>query len=515
MKNGKSQLKTGILLNYLNLGLGNLIPIFYTPIMLSLLGQSEYGLYKLASNITSYLSLISLGLGTAITRYLIKSKIDGGKEEEQKMLGLFSKIFQVVSLVVFVFGSVLVLLLDIWYSESLSYEQLNRMKILVFILVCNMALNFLMTPQVSVVTAHEKFVFLQLMNILSTSVIPVLNLIVLFLGFKSIGMAMSSLFINVIIRIIYYFYTRCKLKIKAVYGKIPKNKLKDIISFSIWIFIANVVSQLYNSTDSVMIGAVPALATVGVAIYNIGGVFNNIVFSLAQGVSSLLSPKTTKMVFNNASDDELTDLAIKTGRLQCYIISLIITGFIAFGMPFIHFYVGDGYEESYWIAIFMMIPSMIPLVQSVCLSIIIAKNKHRFRSIVYLCIAILNVIGTWYLMKFMGIIGAALMTGIATVIGQGFVMNWYYSKKTGLKMLRFWREIIKIYILPSIMCFIVLISYSIINYYNLLVLLVSILIYTIIYCMVNWLFVMNDYEKEIFKSPIRKITNKIRKKKAI
>lgn len=79
MKKKVNQLRIGIILNYVNLGLGNLIPIFYTPIMLSLLGQSEYGLYKLASSFTSYLTLISFGLGSAITRYLIKSREQEGK----------------------------------------------------------------------------------------------------------------------------------------------------------------------------------------------------------------------------------------------------------------------------------------------------------------------------------------------------------------------------------------------------------------------------------------------------
>ena len=78
MAQEKSQLKVGIVLNYVNMILGNLIPIFYTPVMLTLLGQSEYGLYKLASSVTSYLSLISMGLGSAITRYLIKSREEEG-----------------------------------------------------------------------------------------------------------------------------------------------------------------------------------------------------------------------------------------------------------------------------------------------------------------------------------------------------------------------------------------------------------------------------------------------------
>lgn len=53
MKHEKSQLKIGIVLNYIIIVLGNLIPIFYTPIMLSLLGQSEYGIYKISGSVTS------------------------------------------------------------------------------------------------------------------------------------------------------------------------------------------------------------------------------------------------------------------------------------------------------------------------------------------------------------------------------------------------------------------------------------------------------------------------------
>lgn len=508
----KNQLRIGVVLSYLNLGLGNLIPIFYTPVMLSLLGQSEYGLYKLASSVTSYLSLVSLGLGSAITRYLIKAREEEGKEAEQRMLGLFTRIFQIITIATVVIGVALTLSLGIFYGAALTDDELFRMKILVFILVCNTALTFLMTPQVSVVTSHEKFIFLQLMNILSTCVGPILNLIVLFMGFASIGMTISSLVLGVVIRICYYIYMRRVLNLKADYSNMPRNQLREIAGFSLWIFVANIITQLYNATDTVMIGAVPALATMAVAVYNVGGVFSHIVYSAAQGISSLLSPKVNKMVFNDASDEELTDLAIRTGRLQCYIVSLIVTGFIAFGMPFIKFYTGGGYEDAYWVALFVMVPNMIPLVQSVCLSVTIAKNKHRFRALVYLGIAIANVIGTWFMMHTMGIIGAALMTGIALIIGQGFVMNIYYWKKIGLNIPHFWVQIGKVYIVPIVMCILTLILSNYVNFYNIYYLLAGILIYFVVYVVINWFVIMNDYEKDIFRAPVRKIKNKFRKK---
>lgn len=512
MEQKKSQLKTGIVLNYVNIILGNLIPVFYTPIMLSLLGQKEYGLYKLSSSVTSYLSLISLGIGSAVVRYLIKAREEEGKEAEERVLGLFMVIFQIIAAAALLIGTNLAFNLGLFYGKSLSTAELSRMKILVLIMVCNTALSFSQTPYTSVVSAHEEFIFLQCANILTTCVGPIVNLIALFLGYASIGMAVSSLLIGLICRLAYYAYVKKHMHIRANYGNLPTHLLKEILSFSLWIFISNVVAQLYNATDTVMIGMVPSLATTGVAVYNIGGIFNNIISSLTIGISSLLTPKANRMVFQKATNSELTDLTVRVGRIQALIMALVVSGFIAFGKPFIFFYAGEEYLDSYWVAVLVMLPNMIPLVQSMCLSILVAQNKHRFRSIVYLGMAILNVIGTWILMKYMGVIGAALMSGIALIIGNGFIMNWYYQNRTGLDMIRFWKEIGKILMVPTVMCILTLVLSKYIDFYRISTLALGIVLYSLIYCTINWLFILNDYEKNLIKGPSQSVINKVKRK---
>lgn len=504
MKQQKSQLKIGVLLNYVNMILGNLIPIFYTPIMLALLGQEEYGLYKLSSSVTSYLSLISFGIGSAVTRYLIKAEQEEGRDAEERTLGLFMVIFQVIAILSLIVGTVLTLNLDLFYSNSLSGTELGRMKLLVFLMVCNMALSFSQSPYNSVVTAHERFVFLQSINIVTTCVGPLLNLLMLLLGFASVGMTISSLFVTLLCRFAYTAYVRCSLHIRPCYRNMPTNTLKEILAFSFWIFVSNVVGQLYNATDTVMIGAVPTLGTAAVAIYNIGGTFNTIIGSISTGLSSLLMPATNKMVFRGASNEELTHYAIRIGRIQGLLASLLISGFIAFGMPFINFYVGNGYEESYWVAVFMIVPSLIYLSQSVYLNIMVAKNKHQFRSLVYLLIAVINVIGTWFLMRIWGVVGAAAMTGFAVIIGHGFLMNWYYARKLEQDVVYFWKSVGKVYILPLVMCILTLILSSILDFYQLPIFLTGIVSYTVVFCALNWVWVMNDYEKGVIMSLLRR-----------
>ena len=150
MNEEKPQLKVGLLLNYLNLLLSSFIPLFYTPIMLRILGQEEYGLYKLSGSITSYLSLIAFGLGAAITRYLIKARIEVGEQEERKVLGLFVRIFRAIALLTLAIGTIIAFITPFFYTASLSSENLTKMQILIILLTINTAINFLASPYISI-----------------------------------------------------------------------------------------------------------------------------------------------------------------------------------------------------------------------------------------------------------------------------------------------------------------------------------------------------------------------------
>jgi len=498
------QIKLGMALSYINIIIGNLIPFFYTPIMLELLGQNEFGLYKLASSTTSYLSLMTFGIGSAVTRYLIKANVEGGKEAEENMLGLFHVIFQVIAVLTIIVGCVIVWKLDVFYGASLTAREIARMRILVMIMVLNTAISFSATSYNAVTTAHEHFIFINVINVISTIVAPVINLIILFAGYLSIEMALASFALNILIRVIYVVYVRHALGIRIRFDKLPVHLVGEIFKFSFWVFVATIVSRINTSTDTVIIGAIPALATAGVAVYSIGSTFSSITFSLAQAASGFFAPRANKMVFSGCTNSELSDLMIQVGRMQNVLVALVCSGFVAFGQPFIEFYAGKEYAEAYWVAVIIMIPNCIPLIQSVALSILQAKNLHRFRSLVYLFIACMNVVGTIFLVQAYGIIGAAIPTGIAYIIGQGLIMNWYYWKRLQLDIPRFWKNMLPMFITATVMCCLTMRLSRIIDFYTPSNLAMGIIVYTIVYCASLWLFVLNDREKKLLFGLCRK-----------
>ena len=99
-----NQRKAGILLNYLGEAIKILTALIYTPVMLRLLGQSEYGLYQLVSSTVAYLSLLSLGFGSAYVRYYSRYCVKEDNAGIARLNGMFLLIFGTMSAVCLICG---------------------------------------------------------------------------------------------------------------------------------------------------------------------------------------------------------------------------------------------------------------------------------------------------------------------------------------------------------------------------------------------------------------------------
>jgi len=84
-----NQLKLASVLSYAQMALNVLIGLFYTPIMLRLLGQSEYGLYNTVTSTISMLSILSLGFNSSYIRYFSKYKSQENTVAIYRLNGLF------------------------------------------------------------------------------------------------------------------------------------------------------------------------------------------------------------------------------------------------------------------------------------------------------------------------------------------------------------------------------------------------------------------------------------------
>ena len=498
--NQVNQLRTGVLLSYVNLGISCIIPFLYTPVMMHMLGQAEYGLYCLANSVISYLTLLSFGFGSTIIRYISKYRAEKNKEAVCRTFGFFLQLYIFLGILVFVVGLVISNNVEVIFRKGLTVAEIDKIHILIIIMAFNTALSFPMSVFSSIITSYERYVYRKLIDMISTIAAPIFNLVTLYMGFASIGMSIASTILQILMLPLNVIYCFKILKINPKFKRIPYSLIKEMLGFSFYVFLGTIVDMLFWSTDKVILGMLAS--STAIAVYNIGGTFNNMVISLSTSISGVLTPKITGMVATDVSKEQFTELFIRIGRLQYFVIALIISGFSVFGQSFIQLWAGSEYADAYWIAILTMFPLCIPLIENTGLSIVIAQNKHKFRSIVYLIIAVLNVVSTYFVVPYFGGIGAALCSCIAYLVGQGVIMNIYYYRVTKINIPLFWKNIGRMSIVPGSMLLLGIIMNKkiILNRWSLF--LISVVIYSLIYCIIMYKFVLNHYEKDIVRKPL-------------
>ena len=503
-----NQLRIGALLNYVAIIVNILIGLIYTPYMLRMLGQSEFGLYSLAASIIAYLTILDLGFGNAIVRYTSKFRAEGKVEEQQYMFGMFLLLYLVVGIVAFIAGAILTMNVQTLFSQNMTVEEVERTRIMLWLMTLNLCFTFPMSIWSSIMSAYERFVFQRIVTIFRSILNPLVMVVLLSIGYKAIAMVVVMTIFNVVTLIINYLYCRVHLKIVVKFGRFNWDFLKEVSIYSFWIFLNVIMDRIYWSTGQFVLGVFKG--TAAIAVYAVAIQLQSMYMMFSTAISGVFLPRLTAMVVKENNEKAISDIFIRTGRMQYIVMAFILTGFILFGYPFILLWAGEDYGEAYYISLLFFVPLTIPLIQNIGICILQARNQMRFRSLLYLVIALFSLGISIPLAKLYGGVGCAWGTSIALILGQVIVMNIYYHKKQHLNMIVFWSEILKMSIVPLFFIilfmafgepFIVLLS-SPVN------LVVGILLFILSYVPLFWFFSMNTSERNLVSSPFRRFINR-------
>ena len=502
----KSQLKIGALLSYVVLALQNLVGLIYTPFMLRMMGKSEYGMYSIAASIVAYLAVLDLGFGNAIVRYTAKYRAEGKKEEQYSMFGMFFLIYCVIGLITLLAGGILYFNIEKVFEYSMSEMELYKTKIILILMAFNLAISFPFSLFGSIITAYEQFIFQKIVVIARIILNTMTMIVLLTLGYKAITMVVVATIFNILTLVCNFFYCKKSLKIKLIFGGFQWKFLREVSVFSLWIFTTVIMDRVYWSSGQFILGAY--VGTAAVAVYAVAIQLQHIYMGCSLAISGVFLPKVTAMVVNGNDCRAVSDLFVKVGRVQYCLIGLILFGFFLFGRSFITLWAGLGYDDAYIIAMIFFVPFTIDLIQNIGIVILQARNQMKFRSLLGLFAAIISFVLQLLLAKYYGGIGCALGVAIVLFLAQGLIMNVYYRMKQGIDISFFWREILKMSIVP---CIVTIVAYFVIERLTLnswLSLGLGIMAYLAVYLPLFFIFSMNAYEKKLILNAFSKVFNR-------
>lgn len=504
-----NQLKIGVILSYLITGINMLIQLIYTPVMIRLLGQSEYGLYTLVGSVVSYLSLFSLGFTGAYLRFY--SRYESRKDEDgvARLNGMFLVMFLLMSVAALVCGMILSCFTEQLFGSNLTAGELKTAGVLMRFLVVNIALTFPSSLFNSMISAHEQFLFQRILNLASIICNPFICLPLLIAGYGSVAVVAVTTAITFIKLIVDAWYCLKKLHIRFDFSRFEFSLLKEIGSFSFFLFLNMIIDQINWSVDKFILGRVSG--TTAVAVYGVGAQINSLYTLFSTSISSVFAPRVNRIAASKSNTmlEEFTALFIKVGRIQSLVLFLVASGFVIFGKFFItDIYTTEEYAMSYPVALLLILPVTVPLIQNLGIEIQRAVNKHQARAVIYFAMAIINTCVSIPLGTLYGPVGCALGTAGSLLIANGLIMNIYYHKAIGIDMIAFWKSILSLSKGMIIPCVVGAFIMYFIEFRGIMDFAIWVMVYTAVYCGSMWIFGMNQYEKDLIMQPIKKLIRK-------
>lgn len=507
-----SQLKKGALLNYLTIFLTNIVGILLTPFILNHIGKAEYGVYTTIGALIGTISILDLGLNNTIVRFVAKYRAEKDKKGEENFLATTMIIYGVISLFIILLGVGFYGYIDSYFTK-MNAEEINIAKVIFALLIFNLAIGLPGGSFTAICNGYEQFVFPKTLNILRYVVRSITIVAVLIYGGGAIAIVIIDTLFNIIIIAVTGYFVFKNLNVSFKIHSLTKRFLKQIFGYSTWIFIFSLVSVFQWKAGHWVLGRIATPEVL--AIYGIGIVLGTYYGAFSTAISSVFLPRATQMTVSNATGEELTSMMIRIGRISFIVLMYILVAFALYGNQFVYLWVGkelgvQGSHETWLIALFIMVAYTLPLIQGFGNSILEAKNKLAFKAMLYLSFLFLGVILGSFLARTYGALGMISGTVLGWIIVQN-VMNFYYNNRIGLNILRFFKEILH---KTAIVILILIVLGYLINKipgYGWLNFILKASLYSIIYILVMYIFGMIDYEKELFKKPLKALILKLSK----
>lgn len=499
--------KKGVIVSYAYSISQVVINLLYVPLLLQGIGVGEYGVYQMVGSLIAYVNVMSTTLAAGATRFYSKYYVLGDETGMSHTLSTFRNIYQKLDAILAILTVIFIAIFQLVYSNSLSDWELAEGSVLLIILAVNVALTLNNTLSIAVITAREEFLFLRLSMLATLLAQPVFVLIAIQFFPYAITVSIVQLIANAICRSIQHWYAKKKLDMNTSCRIVDKKLRKSIFVFSGGIIFAALADQIFWKTGQLILGYL--YGTSFVAIYAVGIQVINAYSPLGVAISSVFLPRVSELWHKKKDINAITVLFLKVSRIVLYPLLGLLLGFVVFGKDFVMLWAGDGFELAYFVAVVVLIPFTVDVMQNIGLTILQVMNKYAFRAKMYFVSAVCNFALAIPLSTYFGLMGPALSSAFVIVISSGVILNIYYKCVIGLDMGLFWKSVTRQafpLVLYSMLFHLVWNQFQHEIAWSTLI--SGAFIFLILYCFVAYFLSANVYEKNLIRSLLNRFTRK-------
>lgn len=500
----KKEIKYGSIISYITIGINIILGLCYTPWILKEVGSSDYGLYTLASTLIA-LFLMDFGMGSAVTRFVSNFRASRDQESINSFVGMALKFYIVICSLIAVILIVVFLNIETIYSQ-LTPDEMSSFKVVFLITAFFVVICFPGNVFNGVLNAYEKYIAVKVADVLNKIVTVIVTIIVLTFHGGIFELVFVNGFFNLVTMIVKAAFVYSKTPVRVRINNSGEIKMGEIVSFSAWTTIQTLSNQmLFNLVPTIL---AMVANTFAITLYGFANVIEGYTYNITQAINGLFMPSVSRILVNEKDARKVLPLMVKVGRINQSVVSLLIIGVAVLGKEFVSLWVGDEYSDLYYCIMALIVPYFISASQQIGNTSIVVLNKVKFHALINLSTGVVNLIGSYFIAQYYGVIGVCCITGFV-FIARVVLLNIVYVK-LNIKVSKFFVEC-QIKMLPALVISFVL---SIAFNRGMAVLYprqgwiafgIKVVVISTLYFLTMWLLGWNKEEKELIKSFATKI----------
>lgn len=473
-----------------------LIGFFMMPFLISGLGEKWYGLWLLIGTIMSFFALLTIGLMSAVQRYLSTEKSPEKVNDYNETVNTSLLIFTLAALFSVTMSIAVGAMSHLFIEQQ---EFLEAFKTITFILGCNIALSFIVSPFRAMLSSDYQFTITGLADFLSLSIKATLTIIFIQNGFGIISLAVGTITSSIVSKLLIVSTSLVKIK-KLKFGKKYLNKTKSIqlFKYSFKTFLSWIGDILRFSIDNLVISTFIGLSAV--TIYNIPIRLFNYASQFIITSLGVLQPFFAQRVGEGNDEDIKVKFELAYG-VSFALGGTLTAGLFVFGLDFINLWVGE-YEE---IKVLLYItPAMLLLAtsQNPCILILYAHNKHQYYAYQNIGEGVFNAMISIVAVQYYGIVGVAIGSLVPMFVTKLILQPKLTCKLIGFSLARYYKQMFTCYAFVIVASALgTSLKTNITNWSELLI---NISLFSIIFIPSYYLLALNKNTKTFFMSKLKR-----------
>ncbi len=402
-----------------------IIAFFLSPFLVHTLGDARYGIWVVIAALSGYMSLLDLGIASALTRYVAKYHYKNDERKINEIVNSSLFLFLIISTAMVSLSPVVAHAM----VSFLNFEEnmVGIVRTLVIIVSFDISIFVIAGIFRGTFGGFQRFDIINIARVSSMLYKAITFYMFLSNDYGLLAMGYISVSANILAVLFYTWQIKTRYSfIHFSYKFVNRDNIATVFHYSKFVFVAMLAQQFLYYSSSFVIGYYISVATV--TYYAIPWTLTEYVKQLCIAISRTYTPAFSEL----ESAEDYTGIYrhyVLGTKVVLIISNLLCMGILVLGENFIFFWMGERYAEvASTLLPILLITIYFYTPQLISYALLKSMGRHQRYSSMSVLVSILSLALSIVLAKTNGLIGVALGSAIPQIIFFGIVTPYYTSR---------------------------------------------------------------------------------------